>query len=79
MIKTVVNKSFLVEVSPYLIGKKREAEVLHAYICSRLSHPNKNYRYTDDEIKAHEILHMLKEMSNPNDYTLNIFIDKMKI
>ncbi len=72
-------KAFLVECMDFLIGKKKEAEVLHKYICSRLSHPNKNYPYTVDEIKTYEVLRMLKEMSNPNDYTLDIFNDKIKI
>jgi hypothetical protein len=72
-------KALLVEVTEYLQGKKKEAEILHAYICSRLSHPNKVTPYTVDEIKTYDVLRMLKQMSNPNDYTLDIFIDKMKI
>lgn len=72
-------KALLVEVNQYLVGKQREAEVLHKYILSRLSHPNRVTPYTSDEIKTYDVLRMLKEMSNPNDYTLDIFIDKMKI
>ena len=72
-------KSLLVEIIDYLIGKRREAELLHWYICSRLLKPQKCAPYSNDEIKAYEVLKKLKEMSNPNDYTLNIFTDKMKI
>ena len=66
-------KALLVEIMEDLIGKRKEAELLHKYICSRLSHPNKTTPYTDDEIKTYDVLRMLKEMSNPNDYTLDIF------
>jgi len=72
-------KAFLVLVGPYLRGKYKEAEVLHEYICSRLSHPQKCHPYTEDEVKVYDILRTLKTMSNPNDYTLDVFIDKTKI
>jgi len=72
-------KALLVTVLPYLCGKNKEAEVLHHYICSRLEKPNKQVPYDEDEKKAYEVLRMLKQMSNPNDYTLNVFVDKMKI
>ncbi len=71
-------KAFLVEIGPYLIGKKQEAEILHRYIISRLSYPNKVTPYSEDEKKTYEVLRMLKTMTNPNDYTLDIFLE-MKI
>ena len=72
-------KSCLVQLIPYLRGKKKEAELMHAYICSRLSKPQKAALYSNDELQACEDLKKLKEMSNPNDYTLELFNEKSKI